>query len=185
MNDALLPGEKVLAARPANLMFGFESDEKAPTTQAEALILLAKLVPQMIKARSLGGKLHVTNYRLYFATHRLNTTRGSCSVFLPTILWDQPVAGLVSGQWVVRSGTASHRFAVRDPKELSQLLRQTQEKPLDVAALKEHARANLEKVGAGISTLFAVKDIEKLVSEKQASSIQLVGLMNAHELLSA
>ena len=182
MNDALLPGEKLLATRPANLMFGFEVDAKL--ADGHPLLMFAKLVPLLAKARSLGGKLHLTTYRLYFATHRLNSTRGTCSIFLPTIVYDEPVTGPFAGQWVVKTRGASHRFAVRDPKELSQLLRQTKEKPLDAAELRTHAKANLQKVSEGIGPLFESKDLEGVVKEKRANALQLVGLLNAHDLLS-
>jgi len=184
MNDALLPGEKVLATRPANLMFGFEIDGEK-LAKDHPLQILPKLVPLLAKARSLGGKIHITSYRIYFATNRLNSTRGTCSIFLPTVIYDEPVVGAFAGQWVVRTRAAVHRFAVRDPKELSALMRQTKEQPLDVAELRTHAKANLEKVSEGIAPIFESKSLETVIKEKRANSLQLVGLMNAHDLLTA
>ncbi|MBL8949595.1 MAG: hypothetical protein JNK82_02385 [Myxococcaceae bacterium] len=182
MNESLLPGEKVLATRPANLMFGFEVDA-AKLAANHPLLILPKLIPLLAKARSLGGKLHLTTYRLLFETHRLNSTRGTCSVFLPTIIYDEPVTGPFAGQWVVKTRAAGHRFAVRDPKELSQLLRQTQEKPLDAAELRTHVKGNLQKVSEGIGPLVESKDLESVIKEKRANALQLLGVMNAHDLL--
>jgi hypothetical protein len=186
MNDALLPGEKVLATRPANLMFGFD-DVKLPEGRkvigpASALELTLRALSGLAKARAIGGKVHITTYRVYFVANRLNSTRGTCSIFHPTIVFDEPVTGAFAGQWVVKTVTSSHRFAVRDPKELSALLRQTREKPLDVAALREHVSANPDKVGQGIAPYWGRKDLQKVVEAKEASSLQLVALVNALEL---
>ena len=171
MNEALLPGEKVLATRPANLTFNFD-ETKVPELAAFAT-----------KARPIGGKVHITTYRIYFASNRLNTTRGSCSIFHPTIVFDEPVTGAFAGQWVVKTATTTHRFAVRDAKELSQLWRQTKEKPLDVAPLRDHVKANLDKVGSGIAPFW--DDLGKAVKSKEASSIQVIALVSARELFTA
>ena len=168
MNEALLPGEKVLASRPANLTFSFD-EAKLPELAGHA------------KARAIGGKVHITTYRIFFAANRLNSTRGSCSVFHPTIAFDEPVTGTFAGQWVVKTATTTLRFAVRDAKELSGLLRQTREKPVDVAALREHVTSNLDKVGAGIAPFW--NDVAKAVQSKDANSIQVVALVSARELL--
>lgn len=195
MNEMLLPGEKVLATRPANLMFGFEQTEEVikqnPAVDAtSAIAQVVALIPSMVKLRSIGGKLHVTTYRLYFASHRLNTTRGSCSIFWPTITYDEPIAGVFAGQLVVKTHVVTYRFAVRDAKELSQLLRSTKEKPVDVAALRTHALAAVDKVSAGISPFWVgplktpeqIKALESTLQEKKANSIQVVGLMGLLEL---
>lgn len=168
MNEALLPGEKVLATRPANLTFSFD-ETRQPELAAHS------------KARSIGGKVHITTYRIYFASNRLNSTRGSLSIFHPSIAFDEPVIVGFAGQWVVKTATTTCRFAVRDPKELSQLLRQTREKPLDAAAVKEHAKANLDKVGSGIAPFW--KDAAKAIQSKDASSLQVVALMTARDFV--
>jgi hypothetical protein len=183
MNEWLLPGEKVLATRPANLMVGFDADAKLEGSASLAELL--KVAPAMVKARSIGGKIEVTTYRLFFASNRLNSIRGTCSVFHPTIVYDEPVINGFAGQWVVKTRTVIHRFAVRDPKELSSLLRHTREAPLDTAAVKEHAKANLEKVSHGITPFWDQKDLKGTLEAKKANSIQVVGLMGALELLTA
>jgi hypothetical protein len=187
VNDALLPGEKLLAARPANLLFAFDGDPKlpegrTPTGPATALEALVRAVPRVDKMRAIAGKVHITNFRVYFASGRINTTRGTCSIFLSSIVYDEPVAGAFAGQWVVKTLTASHRFAVRDAKELSGLLRQTREKPLDLPALRELVTANLDKVAAGLSPLWSRKDLQKVVESKEVGSLQIVGLTSALEL---
>jgi hypothetical protein len=181
MNEALLPGEKVLASRPANLMVGFDADAKLDG--ASSLAQLHKLAPSLVKGRSIGGKVDVTSYRLLFSSNRLNSIRGTVSIFHPTIVYDEPVISGFAGQWVVKTRTTIHRFAVRDPKELSQLLRHTREAPLDAAALKEHVKGNLEKVSQGITPFWDQKDLAKTLEAKKANSLQVVGLLGALELL--
>jgi hypothetical protein len=187
MNDALLPGEKVLAARPANLMFGFDQaaklpDGRKPLGPAAALEQLVRSVPVTEKTRAISGKVSISNYRLYFASGRINTTRGTVSIFLPSIVYDEPVTGAFAGQWVVKTLTLSYRFAVRDARELSQLLRQTREKALDVPALREHVTQNLDKVSSGLGALWPRKDLQKVIESKEVGSLQVVGLTSALEL---
>ncbi|MBK7865399.1 MAG: hypothetical protein IPJ65_43740 [Archangiaceae bacterium] len=197
MNEMLLSGEKLLATRPANLTFGFDPEAKLPDGSSankagSAIELLVRVAPQLVKPRSIGGKVHITSFRIYFASHRLNTTHGTCSIFFPNIVFEEPVTGVFAGQWVVKTATVTHRFAVRDAKELSQLVRHTRENALDVEALKTAVNGDLEKASSGITPLWPaskptaaqLKGLEETLTAKKAGPIQVVGLMNALELLS-
>lgn len=78
--EILLPGEEIIAIKAANLVvkpkeFGlnkFAFDDLLWTVG-------------MKNKEALGGKLHVTNFRLIFKSHKLNRLRGVISIFLPTI----------------------------------------------------------------------------------------------------
>jgi hypothetical protein len=83
----LLPGERVLDSRLANLVvkpddFGLDSFAFGD------LLFLAGLRHREI----IGGALHTTTLRLLFKAHRLNRLHGKVSVFLPSITALQPTS---------------------------------------------------------------------------------------------
>ena len=78
--DDLLPGEEVLVTRPANLVV------VPKALGLDGFAFDGWLWAVGMKDReSLGGAVHLTNYRLLFKTHRYNRLRGKVSIFLPTI----------------------------------------------------------------------------------------------------
>lgn len=97
----LLPGERVLDSRLANLVvkpddFGLDNFAFGD------LLFLAGLRNREV----IGGALHTTNLRLLFKAHRFNRLHGKVSVFLPNILALQPTA-----RWPFRRLAVSTRLS--------------------------------------------------------------------------
>lgn len=78
--DDLIAGEEVLRSKAANAVirpndYGLE---RFPFDQYMPLV-------GMGDREAIGGKLHLTSYRLLFKAHRVNRAKGEFSIFLPTI----------------------------------------------------------------------------------------------------
>lgn len=85
--DELLPGERLIDSRLANLVVR-PADFGIGDNSVGDLLFLAGLR----KRELVGGALHTTNLRLLFKAHRWNRLRGSLSVFLPQITRLEPCA---------------------------------------------------------------------------------------------
>lgn len=102
LQDAdLLPGERVLDSRLANLVVK-PADFGLGNFAFGDLLFLAGLRDREI----IGGALHTTNLRLLFKAHRLNRLHGKVSVFLPSITALQPTA-----RWPFRRLAVSTRLS--------------------------------------------------------------------------
>lgn len=76
----LLPGERMILSKGANAVIRLDQYglSRLPADQIMRLIGFAG-------KEAIGGKLHLTSYRLLFKSHRVNRVVGSFSIFLPTI----------------------------------------------------------------------------------------------------
>jgi hypothetical protein len=83
----LLPGERVLDSRLANLVVK-PADFGLGQFAFGDLLFLAGLRDREI----IGGALHLTNLRLLFKAHRFNRLHGKVSIFLPSITALQPTS---------------------------------------------------------------------------------------------
>jgi hypothetical protein len=88
----LLPGERHLLSKPANAVIRLD-EYGLSRFPADQLMWVAGFAGM----EAIGGKLHLTNYRLLFKSHRVNRLTGQLSIFLPTItgLHDR-------SRWIVR-----------------------------------------------------------------------------------
>jgi hypothetical protein len=75
----LLPGERVIVSKPANAVIRLEEYglSRFPADQLMWAIGFAG-------KEAIGGKLHLTNFRLLFKSHRVNRVTGAFSIYLPT-----------------------------------------------------------------------------------------------------
>lgn len=76
----LLPGERVILSKPANAIIRLDDYGlgRFPADQLMRAMGYAGL-------EAIGGRLHLTSYRLLFKSHRVNRVTGSFSIYLPTI----------------------------------------------------------------------------------------------------
>jgi hypothetical protein len=76
----LLPGERRILAKAANAVIRLDEYQlsRLPNDQLMGMIGFAG-------QEAVGGKVHLTNFRILFESHRVNRVTGAFSVFLPTI----------------------------------------------------------------------------------------------------
>ena len=138
----LLPGERVLTSKLANLVIRPEDFGLDDFAWGGLLWVVG-----MKKRESLGGALHLTNYRLLFKSHRYNRLRGLTSVFLPTIERLENRTVLVFRKLAVTTGTAKAELVVGEVDQLIAQIEAAREQ-LDAATitrLQGHVRNHPER----------------------------------------
>lgn len=76
----LLPGERVIVSKPANAIVRLDEYglSRFPADQLMRVMGFAG-------KEAIGGRLHLTSFRLLFKSHRVNRVTGAFSIYLPTI----------------------------------------------------------------------------------------------------
>lgn len=81
IHSDLLPGETLIMSKFSNMVICINEAGLSRFPFDEYMGLIG-----MEGKEALGGKLHLTNYRIIFKTHFLNRVRGTYSIFLPNII---------------------------------------------------------------------------------------------------
>lgn len=80
MDEYLFEGEHVLETKPANFVLSL-TEHGLPRFRFDG----AMGAVGMAGKEAIGGKIYLTNYRLFFKSHSINRFNGAFSIFLPTI----------------------------------------------------------------------------------------------------
>ncbi|WP_321448399.1 hypothetical protein [uncultured Cohaesibacter sp.] len=164
-----LPGEVVKESFGANFIIQLEDYELKAFAASDLMWLVG-----MKGKEAIGGRLHLTNYRLYFQSHRFNRLRGAISIFLPQIEGIQPQTKyLVFRQASVLVGKNKIRFVISDPQKFARSLAMAVEasKALDTK-IANHAAANPEKCVVGLERAQLLVSVNNLLN--RASTISEV-----------
>ncbi|MFE2264483.1 hypothetical protein [Streptomyces griseosporeus] len=78
--EELFPGERIVLSKNANAVIDVSEGGLSRFAFDDFLWLVG-----MKGKEAIGGRVHLTNYRLVFRAHRFNRLRGSFSVFLPSV----------------------------------------------------------------------------------------------------
>jgi hypothetical protein len=99
----LLDGEEVVMSKAANALI-------VPSEYGLAALSLGRYrqLPDLAGREAIGGKLHLTSWRLIFHSHAVNRATGTFSIFLPTILNSADTSRGFTHR--VRIETRSHAF---------------------------------------------------------------------------
>ena len=167
--EVLLPGERLINSKLANLVIrprDFGLDDFA----FDGLLW----VVGMKKKESLGGALHLTNYRLIFKSHRYNRIRGMTSIFLPTIERLENRTVLVFRKLAVTTGSAKVEFVVADVNEVVAQFEaaQGQLDPETLDQLQSHVQDFPEKCSEELAPWSAINKLNRLFNfGKKATDI--------------
>lgn len=193
MKPAMLPGERALFSQAANLLLGGLSLEAGapPAGRFDALVSTARGLASMWKGSAIGGTLTLTNDRFYFASHGMNWTTGSYSLFVPTVVRAHAIIGLISDQLTIETKTGVHEFVVRNAKTFLGALDDARADAKPVEALQAKVRANLDKIGDGIETLWDGTSVDDAVFETlrqtheraPGSAIRVLGALTTLDLM--
>ncbi|CAN5383558.1 hypothetical protein BH10ACI1_BH10ACI1_15440 [soil metagenome] len=109
MNEYLFSGESVIEKKGANFLL-FLDEHGLPRFG------LFGHNPQMLlnglpeKTESIGGHLYLTNFRLFFWSHRFNRFKGTFSIFLPNIIEATDVSQPLTLSKMMQVVTLDHKF---------------------------------------------------------------------------
>ena len=171
--DILLPGEQVLCSKPANLIvrpkdFGlqkFAFDDLMWTVG-------------MHNKESLGGAVHLTNYRILFKSHRFNRLRGMTSIFLPTIQQLENRSVLVFRKLAVFTNTAKVEFVVGDVDNVISQITAARDQMNDAtfSTLKTHVANHSDKCSDALEPWNALNKFNNLfnLGRKTTGAVQAV-----------
>lgn len=193
MDAALLPNERIILSQPARLLLGMDQAAQSPAPAIEpfgAMRGTAAALVSFIQGQPIDGQLYLTNYRFYFEAHGENWANGTYSIFLPTVESELERDGILSDELRINSKTGQHRFVVRNASEFVDGLNDPQRAAPDVEVLKIYVTAELDRVGAGMSSLWkgthpsaeVLAGLEDAVEGKQANALRALAVLTALEL---
>lgn len=113
----LLQGEKIIASEPANLIIK-PKEFKLKSFAFDSLLWTVGMKDK----EALGGKLHITNYRLIFKSHNFNRIRGDFSIFLPTIKTTQDFRMLIIKKIILETYSSKIEVVIDNPKAICRLI---------------------------------------------------------------
>ncbi|MFF0204890.1 hypothetical protein [Streptomyces sp. NPDC005017] len=102
---------------------------------------------------AIGGRLHVTNYRLVFNAHPFNRMRGRFSVFLPVITQVRDTSRGIKRQVEISTGTHRFTFVAWGIPALMTAVERLRQPPMTPARVKwlaGTATADHAKIGEGL-----------------------------------
>lgn len=140
----LLEGEEVLDSAAANLVVNvsdFNLGRFAFDNYLWAVGMRGK--------ESIGGFLHLTNFRLIFKAHRINRLTGKLSILLPTVTAADDTSYMMVERLTVSTQTARVSFVVADPSEAAGVILQARD------ALSPQATGELRRLALDRPELFA------------------------------
>ncbi|MFE0459473.1 hypothetical protein ACFW1A_09460 [Kitasatospora sp. NPDC058965] len=143
----LLPGETVRMRRNANAVI--DVDEAGLTRFA-----FDHRLGSMSGLEAIGGRLHLTNYRLVFNAHAFNRLRGRFSILLPTVEHVADVSEGIASRVEVATGTQRLTFVVWGVNRFVRAVTAARDELDDAATarLTALAAAAPAKLGTGMPT---------------------------------
>ena len=103
----LLASERVIASRPANFLIASADYGLSPFLNASLLNRFG-----FAGQEALGGRLHVTNFRIVFRSHAANRITGQLSILLPEIVDVRNESSLFVKRMTVTSEAADESFII-------------------------------------------------------------------------
>jgi hypothetical protein len=153
MNDYLLSGENFIETKNANFLLHLDENElrRFGVFGVDAEMRLLGLGEGK---ESIGGKLYLTNFRLFFQSHSVNRFKGTFSIFLPTIIEAKDVSQPLTLGKVMQIVTQNHNFEFvvwKIPKLITDVTAARDSiSPAQIEELRIAVRNAPEKCGDGL-----------------------------------
>ncbi len=147
MDEYLLQGEMVIETKNANFLLRLKKHGLSRFGEDMGTKLLA-----LHGQESLGGHLYLTNFRLFFQTHKLNRLTGTLSVFLPSIIETKNNSSFITKKIEVMTSDYTFEFIVWGiPKLMAEIVSASNAiTPAEIAALRIAVQNSPEKCGDGL-----------------------------------
>ena len=115
--EKLIEGEKIILSEPANLVIK-PKDFKLKNFAFDSLLWTVGMKDK----EALGGKLHITNYRLIFKSHKINRIKGDFSIFLPTVKTTRDLELLFMKKIILETYSSKIEVVIDNPKSICKLI---------------------------------------------------------------
>lgn len=182
-----LDGEKLLLSKASNAVVKI-SDYGLNRLQYDQMMSVMGFNGK----EAIGGKLHLTNYRLIFKSHPLNRVTGKFSIFFPTIISVLDTSQFLTKKIEVATHTQNFEFILWGIPSFIQAINSasnglTETQKTDI---KNYVKKDYEKVGDGLKIskvmdkiALKMPDTVNQVLEIAQDPISLTGILNVLELL--
>ena len=168
-ND-LFDGERVILSKAANSIIKINDYglKRLPFDQLMPLVGLQG-------KEAIGGKLHLTNYRLIFKSHPINRLKGKFSIFLSTVEDVRDTSRFVTKKMEVTTQTQTFEFVIWGIPALIKEINSARERLNEEQnnLIKSSAVDDYKKIGEGLE-LFDLLD--KIVRNGPGIAENLLGM---------
>jgi len=156
MDKYLLEGESVIETKGANFVLRLD-DHGLPRFRFDGAMGAVGMAGQ----EAIGGKLYLSNFRLFFDSHSINRFNGSFSIFLPTIVETKDSSRFVTKKLEVTTPSYVFEFVVWGIPKLMESISAAREalSPSQVEALREAAQNAPELCGDGLKIFPPLMDL--------------------------
>jgi hypothetical protein len=158
----LYPGEEVIVSKPANSVISIQDyglgrlsmKSHGVTVPCDQLMSLIGFKGQ----EAIGGKLHLTSYRLIFKSHPINRVKGQFSILLPTVEDLQDKSKFIAKKMEVRTHTQSFLFVIWGVEEFIGQIRSAAGRitPDSMRRIQKLIAADPHKIGGGLQVFKAI-----------------------------
>ena len=157
----LLPTEAVLLSKNANVVI--RPDEYGLSQFAFDGLMDAV---GMYGREAIGGRVHLTNYRLVFKSHAVNRARGAFSLFLPTIREVRNTSSGVKRQIDVATTTQAFTFIMWGVPSVIAAIESAKAAldPTAVKRLTDLALAHRARLGDGLEVAQGLEDANRALT---------------------
>jgi len=146
LQETLYPGERVLASKNANAVITLRDHGLEALPDTERAMAWAGFGGK----EAIGGRLHLTNWRLVFRSHPFNRVKGQLSIVLPTIVELADTSRFLSRKLLVTTRSAQHEFVVWGVPALIRSIEQARGEA-DGAAIQAAVQADPSSLGPGLA----------------------------------
>lgn len=185
--EDLFYGEKLILSKNANSIINISDFalKRLPYDQAMKLVGMAN-------KEAIGGKIHLTNYRIIFKSHSFNRLTGKFSIFLNTINDINDISSFISKKIEIKTHSQDFQFVVWGiPKLINEIDRcKNLLTEQDFKELKEKIINDHTKLGDGYNysqimnnIALETPNIVKNVGDIICNPIALSSLLNVCDLI--
>ena len=152
----LLPDESEIISKGANFVLSL-ADNGLPRFRYDGMMG----VVGMAGKESIGGHLHLTNFRLVFASHSVNRFTGTFSIFLPTIESMEDKSSFIVKKLVVTAPSYAYEFVIWGIPKLIEAANTARNalSATQIAQMQAAAQASPEKCGDGLKVFPPLMDL--------------------------
>jgi hypothetical protein len=188
--DDLLAGETVILSKNANAIISVDENGLSRFAFDQLMWTVG-----MQGKEAIGGRLHLTNFRLIFKSHAINRLTGKFSILLPTIQEVKDVSRFLTKKIEIVTRTQHFEFVVWGIPELIAAITAAKTKLTaeQIQSLRANAAADYQKLGDGLQVFRAIEalnrnfltadDLTKVAAVAE-NRIQGSTVLNLMELLS-
>jgi hypothetical protein len=188
--DDLLAGENVILSKNANAIINVDEQGLSRFAFDQLMWTVG-----MQGKEAIGGRLHLTNFRIIFKSHAINRLTGKFSILLPTIQEVKDVSRFLTKKIEIVTKTQHFEFVVWGIPELIAAITTAKTKLTaeQVQSLRANAAADYQKLGDGLQVFRAIEAINRsLLTANDLTKVAAVAenriqgstVLNLMELLS-